>query len=284
VGQDKNTAFQQHSAKLRRWSTIEDLLCEREYWFFQLRESFMRQKLLMKWDHNHLGEYILLPIDYGFVNNEDCYFVSHYWRSQEHPDPDGEDLRSFVEDLADTNWSYIWVDWTCMPQAPRTEDQKRYFKMMLQCIPVLIRDCAFEWRFPNFEPRAWILYEVAEYILTHSRHIMTDDNRPFIHHIWEMVYDGVGAVMEWYRYRCTNEADSLLVTGWLEILVILAKIVPNIGTRQEILDSLNRLYTGSYSNPFLGIDIDKAEGLVRHNGRVYRFTPVFHLTANVSSS
>jgi hypothetical protein len=53
----------------------------------------------MKWDLDRLEEYILLPIDYGFANNQDCFFISHFWRTSEHPDPQADDMRFFREDL-----------------------------------------------------------------------------------------------------------------------------------------------------------------------------------------
>jgi hypothetical protein len=123
-----------------------------------------------------------------------------------------------------------------MPQAPRSEVQQKYFDKMLQCIPMIIHDCAFEWRFPQFEPRAWILFEVAEYVLNHSEFTITDDMEPFVSHVIEMIKEGVSQVIDKYGYKCTNKGDSQLVIRWLEILVILIKVVPNVGTRQEIFD------------------------------------------------
>lgn len=281
VGEDKADTFSKHTGILRSLNSIEALLGDRQFWFFQLRESFMRQDCFMKWDPDRLDEYILLPIHYGFANNYDCFFVSHYWRTREHPDPRGDDFHLFREDLEKMEWSYVWLDWTCMPQVPRSEVQQRYFKKMLRCIPMIVRDCAFEWRFPEFEPRAWILFEVAEYILNHSQFTVTDDIERFICHVFEMNKEGVRPVIDKYGYTCTNEGDSRLVVGWLEILVILTKVVPNVGTRQEIFDWVNRPYVGTYSNPELQIEIDKAKGVISAKGITYEFTPVFLLTADV---
>jgi len=143
----------------------------------------MRQNHFMKWDPKHLDEYILLPIDYGFANNKDCFFVSHYWHTMGHPDPEGKDMSFFRTELKEEEWSYIWLDWTCMPQVPRTDAEYRYFKRMLRCIPMVVRDCAFMWKFPRHEPRAWVLFEVAEFILCHaaySNSILEDDVKPFV--------------------------------------------------------------------------------------------------------
>lgn len=256
--------------------------------FFQLRSSFLDQDRFFKFDLSRLDRYILLPIDYGWVNNHDCYFISHYWCSASHPDRDGTDLRMFQQDLvSDTLWSYVWVHWTCMPQVgvegKRTPLEKYYFGMMLQCIPMLVRDCAFEWRFPAWEPRAWILYEMADYVLGHREYVATEDNRPFLLHVQEMVLLGVHPVLDKYKYRCTNASGMDLVTGWLELLVILAKIFPDdVAIRQDLLDSLNKPANGSVSNVLLGVEISKTEGTVRYQGQVHRFTPSFNFTSGIA--
>ncbi|EXJ73261.1 uncharacterized protein A1O5_03021 [Cladophialophora psammophila CBS 110553] len=283
---DKASATERHAEKLRSLNSIDDLLLGREYWFFQSRESFLRQERLMKWSSSHLDQYVLFPIDYGFVNNKDCFFVSHYWRTSDHPDPDGVDLRMFIQDLKDAEWSYIWVDWTCMPQyddGARTRLEEYYFRRMLTCIPMLVRDCAMAWRYPSFEPRAWILYEVAEYVLNHREYVKTPDNSLFIQHIVEMLAYNVRQVLDIHKYRCTNKSDMLLVTGWLEILKIVYGIFPDdVQTRQEVLDQINQPYTGTYANPSMDLKIDKVKGEVHHRGKVYSFTPVFHLAVHTS--
>ncbi|KLO89437.1 uncharacterized protein LW93_1496 [Fusarium fujikuroi] len=288
VGCDRVAAIKSDSAKLRDLTKFDDLLAKREFWFFQLRKSFLEQQRLAKWNPNRLDQYILLPISYGYVNNKDCYFVSHYWREQGNPDPAGVDLAAFKNDLAsDSGWLYIWVDWTCMPQGncgKRSDLENYYFKMMLQCIPMLIRDCAFEWRFPSFQARAWVLYELAEYVLTHAQHTITDDNKHFVDHIREMVALDVKSTVQKYEYKCTNESDMRLVTGWLEILVLMARIFPDdIASRQVVLDNLNRPSIGTFSSPAMGLKVDKAKGILCHKGYIYRFTPVFHVRSHVSA-
>ena len=258
--------------------SLESLLENREYWFFQTRESFLKQDHMMKWDPNHLDRYIILPIDWGFVNQEDCFFVSHFWRERHHPDPDGTDLRLFHEDFKALDFSYVWLDWTCMPQVKRTAAEESYFNRMLRCIPMLVRDCGFGWRFPHFEPRAWVLYEVAEYMLNHRNFWFTDDIKPFVSHIMEMVKIGkVQPILDKYKYRCTTMGDMRLVTGWLEINVILYLEVHNVSQRQQILNWINQATTGSCHNLELDLMIDKVEGIVTVGGKTYNFTPVFRL-------
>lgn len=279
----KDEVFNKHIDKLREIRSLDTLLQDREYWFFQLRDSFLNHDRVLKWDSNHLERYILLPVDYGFANNRDCYFVSHYWRTKDHPDPEGTDLRLFHEDLKGQEWSYVWLDWTCMPQVQRTDGEQRYFSRMLRYIPMLVRDCAFAWRFPPFEPRAWVLFEVAEFVLTHKGRWVTDDIAPFISHVDEMVRIGdVRPIIDKYEYRCTTKGDMRLVVGWLEILVIIANIVENLSVRQYILDHLNRPFVGSLRLIVPGMpefSIDKVNGTIICNGKTWNFTPIYHLTS-----
>jgi hypothetical protein len=65
----------------------------------------------------------------------------------------------------------------------------------------------------------------------------------------------------------------------------MTKIFPSdVASRQDVLDIINRPYTEGYSNQILDIVVDKAKGEVHHAGKVYAFTPVFHVTAHVSAS
>jgi hypothetical protein len=282
VGEDRAFTVHRIAGMLRGLSSLEALLQNRQFWFFQLKESFIQQQLLLKWDPARLDEYILLPLDYGFANCKDCFFVSHYWHSREHPDPKGHDMSLFLEDFTRVEWSYVWVDWTCMPQAPRSVLQQTYFTKMLEFIPALVRDCGFAWRFPAFEPRAWILFEVAQYTLKGGTYTVTPDLRDFISHVHEMYEEGVRRVFSKYRYTCTNGSDLQFVTGWLELLVILAKCVPNVSSRRTILDHVDRGYVGGLAfydmaspHTSADIEIDKAKGIVSCNGATYRFTPLF---------
>lgn len=102
---------------------------------------------------------------------------------------------------------------------------------------------------------------------------------PFADHVTEMVKQGVIPTLDKYKYRCTNKSDKQLVTGWMEIVVILFKTVKEAGRRQEIMDYLYQPYVGSIKFYDSGLEIDKNAGTVTVNGTVHRFTPVFQLTA-----
>jgi len=90
-------------------------------------------------------------------------------------------------------------------------------------------------------PRAWILFEVAVWPLNNSHSgFLTDDMAPFALHVEEVVRgDGMVPTLEKHGHRCTNSSDLRLVTVWLEILVILHKIVPDVHVRQEAMDVLS---------------------------------------------
>jgi len=288
-GYGKQQAIERHSLVLRSVNFLDELLGlkDHQFWFFQLRESFMRQSVFQKWDLDRLEEYILLPVEDKFANQLDCIFISHYWHKPEHPDPQGEDLRLLQERLRIGFWShvsYFWVDWTCMPQQERTEIQRQYFKRALKRIPTLVRDCTFTWQFPKFEPRLWVLFEVAEFTLNRSRPGPLADIEPFMIHLSEMNRAGVKFVIDRHGYKCTNQSDSELVVGWLEVLLALYKIVPSIRTRRDILNAIDNPIVRTCLHEESGIAIDKDKGIVTANGRTYGFNPLPSETADNSAS
>jgi tetratricopeptide (TPR) repeat protein len=171
-----------------------------------------------------------------------------------------------------------------MPQQERTEMQRQYFKRALKRIPTLVRDCTFTWRFPKFEPRLWVLFEVAEFTLNRSRPGPLADIEPFMIHLSEMNRVGVKFVIDKHGYECTNQSDSQLVIGWLEILLALYKIVPSIRTRRDILNAIDDPMVGTCLHEESGIAIDKDKGIVTANGKTYEFNPLPSETADNSAS
>jgi hypothetical protein len=83
-------------------------------------------------------------------------------------------------------------------QAPRSELQQTYSQKMLRFIPMLVRDCAFEWRFPSFQPRALVLLEVAGYIINHTKPFTTPDMYNFASHVVDMFEAEVRPVVSKY--------------------------------------------------------------------------------------
>ena len=219
-----------------------------------------------------------MPATSGFVNREDMFFVSHFWRSSHHPDPDGQYLRLNQEGLRVQRWSYIWVDWTCMPQSPRKPEEDAYFVRALETMSALIRNCGFMWFYPPFEPRLWILYEVTEYYLTCDQDLVsTDDNEQYVTHNREMLQLGVRPVLWKHHYRCTNHLDQAFLTSWLEVLILLTKLGLHIVDVRHMLDNLSWLARGevyihlTYRGGTLSID--KFKGTLSLEEKDFTFTP-----------
>jgi hypothetical protein len=261
---------------LQNCHSLDDFLAEGAkplmLWFFQRRSAFMSQKCMKKWSRDELDDYILLPALPGFVLRRDCFFVSHFWRTQDHPDPDGEYLRLHQAELEPQTWSCIWVDWTCMPQSPRSLPEEAYFYRCLRTMSGIIRNCGFISFYPPFEPRLWILYEITEYILTCSGGLgMTPDIEPFLKHIDEMFETGVQATLSKHGYRCSFDRDRQYLTSWLELLILLKRFF-DIDAIRSIMDHMtwfNVLGTQYYS----GAQLNRYEGTLVVNGKMHTFTP-----------
>ncbi|KAK7923477.1 hypothetical protein PG985_007548 [Apiospora marii] len=248
------------------------------YWFFQRRDSFMTQKTMTKWSRENLDDYILLPATPGSVTRAECFFVSHYWHSAKDPDPGGKYLRLMQHDLQQTPWSYIWVDWTCVPQHPRSPEEEAYFTRVLQTMSGIIRNSGFMYYYPPFQPRLWILYEVAENFLTSVRHPEeTPDLKPFAEHVREMVRVGVRPTLERHGYRCTYENDRDFLISWLEVLVLLNNLPIDVIDRRRLLDHLTwgPGATSIISNTVSGqlVQLRRVEGVIEYAGECHTFTP-----------
>lgn len=154
---------------------------------------------MQKWSRDRLDDYVLLPATNGFVSRTDCFFVSHFWHTKDDPDPGGKYLRLLQDELRPDTWSYIWLDWTCVPQHPRSQNEEAYFLRTLQTMSGIIRNSGFVWYYPPFEARLWILYEVAEYTLTCDEGFQTtetEDIRGFADHVKEMLQVGVRPTLD----------------------------------------------------------------------------------------
>lgn len=247
------------------------------FWFFQRRDAFLSQKTMTKWSRNQLDDYVLLPASDGFVTRDECFFISHFWHSHNDPDPDCKYLQRLQIELGLQPWSYVWVDWTCLPQHPRCDTEKTYFLRALETMPAIIRNCGFMWHYPPFEPRLWILYEVAEYTLTcTSELLVTADIKHFLDHVKEMYEVGVRATLSKHGYRCTIERDKELITAWLELLVLLKKVLVDMGDVRYTIDKLTwmRITGDMWINTLSGQAwLRPFEGALTLRGEEYTFTP-----------
>lgn len=266
---------------LRNWQTLDDFLREAPtflmFWFFQRREIFLSQTRVARWSRDRLEDYVLLPAQFGFVWRTDRFFISHFWQCAEHPDPNGEYLRLHQENLKRQRWSFVWLDWTCMPQNSREEMEEKYFLRSLETMPGIIRNSGFNYHFPPFKPRLWILFEVASYMLTAEQDWdWTPDIRHFVDHVREMVTHGVRSVLLKYHYECTFERDETYLTAWLELLVLLRQILRDVDDLKRVMDHLmwSPTLEGLWcKTPQGGLHIEKIEGRLAIQDEGYSFTP-----------
>ncbi|KAF2690727.1 hypothetical protein K458DRAFT_473844 [Lentithecium fluviatile CBS 122367] len=222
-------------------------------------------------DFHAQNDYVLLPALPGFVMRSDCFFVSHFWRTQEHPDPDGEYLCLHQAEFEPQTWSYIWVDWTCMPQNPRSSPKEGYFHRCLRTVSAIIRNCGFVYFHPPFEPRLWILYEITEYVLTCSGGIgLITDIEPFLTHMDEMLKTGVQATLAKHAYRCSFDLDRQYPTSRLELLVLLRRFF-DIDSIRKIMDHVT-WFRVSGTQYYPGVELNRYEGTLVVNGAMLRFT------------
>ncbi|KAK2028976.1 hypothetical protein LX32DRAFT_639490 [Colletotrichum zoysiae] len=265
---------------LKKWTSLDEFLEEAPrtlmFWFFQQREAFLSQKTMQKWSRDRLDDCILLPTAQGFVLRTNCFFVSHFWQTNNDPDPDGKYLRLNQNELRSQPWSYIWVDWTCIPQHPRSEREEGYFLRSLQTMPSIIRNSGFSWHYLPFEARLWILYEIAEYTLTADGDwLITPDNKEFMDHIKEMLHFGVRPTLEKHGYRCSYERDKEFLTSWLEVLVLLRQLRIGIIHMRRLMGHLTGFYGNNitFSTPKGTIKLYRYEGTLMLNEVTYTFTP-----------
>ncbi|RYP91200.1 hypothetical protein DL770_002677 [Monosporascus sp. CRB-9-2] len=269
--------LKRHADILRALHSLDDLFESKTmFWFFQRRESFIKQNKFLKWDPSRLDEYILLPVSQGFVNTNDCFYVSHFWNTKKHPDPKGEDFRLIRGDLAGLSWKYIWIDWTCLPQSRRSGIQEKYFTTMLLRSPILMRGCGFEWRYPNFQPRLWILFEVAQYVVANTnRNLVTLDIQPFVKDVLSMEKEGVQHVIRERGYTCTMPQDYRLLVGWLELTIIMSRLAANESHRRPLRNAIDFPTIEVILNAEPNTVVDKVNGIVSQYGSVYRFVPLW---------
>jgi hypothetical protein len=248
---------------LTMYDSLDEFLAESPrlatFWFFQTRGAFMSQNRFRN----------------GYVWRTDCFFVSHFWREKDNPDPNGETLRLHQAELEAQTWSYIWVDWTCMPQHPRSPPEKTYFYHGLRTMSGIIRNTGFTYFYPPFKPRLWILYEIAEYRLTCSGDIpKTPDIELFLQHIDEMIEEGVQKTLEKHHYHCYEDHDRQYLTSWLELLVLLRQLKLDVHFVRMIMDNMTwHSSAGSLFYPGLELELNKYKGSLVYLDNKHTFTP-----------
>jgi hypothetical protein len=141
----------------------------------------------------------------------------------------------------------------------------------------IIRNCGFMYFYPPFEPRLWILYEIAEFVLTcnEPNDYITPDIKTFRRHIDEMAKTSVQAVLRKYKYRCGFERDERFLTSWLELLILLKKLCFHVEFIRNIMDSLT-WFPATRVFKFITSDshilLEKLTGILVIEGEVHEFT------------
>lgn len=99
-------------------------------------------------------------IDFDKITTK-CCFVSHRWLSFEHPDPDGSKMKLLSNTIEDN--FYYWIDYSCLPQYPRSKNQKILFERSLKMLPSLMFEVNFiiiRLKDDDYFNRAWCFFEI----------------------------------------------------------------------------------------------------------------------------
>jgi hypothetical protein len=97
----------------------------------------------------------------GELRGELCHFLSHRWLSPEHPDPDGKQLALLRQRMGPHDW--CWVDYTCLPQRPRTPEEEALFRRSMRLLPSFMFGREFivlRCRSDAYFERAWCYFEL----------------------------------------------------------------------------------------------------------------------------
>lgn len=73
---------------------------------------------------------------YKDINEAERYFVSHRWLDKNHPDPDGKHLQMLKSQAKKD--AYYWIDFSCLPQEPRTKEESALFSESISRLPSLM--------------------------------------------------------------------------------------------------------------------------------------------------
>ena len=136
----------------------------RDMIFSQERGPLPRhQKIEWKWFyHGKLSIHNVFELNF-----KNCVAVSYVWLTREDPDPKGvqaDALRCWLRQRWDIE--YVWIDWCCLPQGARNDEEVRKFEaglfsvnlIYLSCTVLKIVNYQYMSRFwPQFE--AWLSFQ-----------------------------------------------------------------------------------------------------------------------------
>jgi hypothetical protein len=134
----------------------------------------------------------------------------------------------------------------------------------------------------GFPASTMVLVEVAQYMLASSKsgYTTTDDMKPFINDVLAMQKDGVRHIIRDRGYKCSESQHYRLLVGWLELLIIMTKLVPDVILKRWLMDTLEPLIGNEWEHYDTGIKVDKACGIVSQNRSIYRFAPLWPVGEN----
>jgi hypothetical protein len=231
----------------------------------------------MKWSRDRLDDYVLLSRPARIHVTTGVRLCEPLLANEKRSSSGWEIPASDQHALSQEPWSYIWLDWTCIPQDLRGPAEETHSTRDLESMPAIIRNSSFMYWHPPFEPKLWISYEIAEYSLTNDYGSPTsDDIKPFKEHIAEMLRVGVRPTLEQHGYRCSYDRDRKYLTAWLELLVLWSKLQVDVGYRRRLSDCLT--WCGAAETMVIGtgtgsLELLKFEGILKVDEKSYSFTP-----------
>lgn len=109
---------------------------------------------------------------------EGKHFISHRWFSPTHPDPDGKQL-ALLRPCLEAD-SFYWVDFSCIPQKPRTQQEESLFRDSISWLPSLMFNMNFivlRFEDDGYVDRAWCFFELlAATVLSHQIRFVNDQS------------------------------------------------------------------------------------------------------------
>lgn len=122
----------------------------------------------------HQVKHLLHPYDQASGAK---HFVSHRWLHLDHPDRDGAELRLLREHVQHDE--FYWIDFTCLPQGDRTEQEQLLFQDSIAWLPSLIfhvNVIALRFREDDYFGRAWCFFEfLAANVLSNNVQAISED-------------------------------------------------------------------------------------------------------------
>ena len=215
--------------------------------FFVRREAIEKMALLTVWEDIPPTSLFIVPLADLVVNNTDFMFFSHFWRTREHPDPEGCDLRYLQKLNSNETAKYIWIDFCCIPQRDMSSNEERYAKVMLSRIPKLLQLCCWDWHYVDDDSRnrAWIFFEI---FLTLLLSVYKDPPLFSQHEKYKTLIDdflqsksSVQIFTEDKKFSTSSRGDLTYICNTLSVILKLRSIpqTPVIWTRQIISHMTN---------------------------------------------